>query len=149
MKKDLAIKIIISIICIFLFVTYFVFNIYRINDEYTTLQATKNNWYYAFALVLPVAFIIFTWINKENIKWFSCVLISCLGLVLCLLMSKGNAIMLEGWYISICCYLVLSIISVIKLRIQTKIYTEKKKQEVQAENERFAKELMDNDKFKK
>lgn len=149
MKKDIVIKIIVSIMCVFLFITYFVFDIYRISDEFTALQATKDNWYYAFALVLPVAFIIFIWLNKENIKWFVCDTISCFGLILCLLMSIGDKIMLTGWYISIICYLILSIISTIKLRIQTRIYTEMKNKQIKEENEKFAKELMENDKFKK
>lgn len=149
MNKRIVLKIIFYVICVLLVVSYFLFTVYSLDEDYTLLQATRSHWYFAFALILPILFAVFDSLKKENIKWFLNVIVSCFGLILCLLMCVKDAVMQYGWYITIACYFVLSIVTSLKLRKQTKIYSEQKLAESKIENEKAVEELMNSDKFKK
>lgn len=148
--KKIIFKIVIYMLCIFLIISYFLFDVYKINDiSYTLNEGLKGHWYFILGLFVPILLAVSEGFLKNDVRCISNILLVILGLVVCLMSFVDNSIIQYGLYINMGVYFVLAIISGIRISKSKKNLMERQKSLNEEESKKMVEELMKNDKFKK
>lgn len=148
--KTKLVKICIYILSLLLIVSYFVFNVFKLNEtNYTMIKATADNWYFIFVIIVPAILPFTEGFIKNDLKYIANIILVIIGLILCLLMNVKDSHMLYGWYIYIGLYFALGIISGIRLSGARKKMIIREQALSKEESKKFESEMLKNDKFKK
>ena len=149
MKKNIF-KIVIYILCIFLIISYFLFDVYKLNDvNYTLNEGMKQHWYFILGLFVPILLAVSEGFLKKDVKCIANIFLVILGLIICLMSFVDNSIIQYGLYINMGIYFILAIISGIRISKSKKDLMERQKELNEQESKKMVEELMKNDKFKK
>lgn len=149
MKKTIALKLALNILCLGLIILFFFSDFYKIDNIGFKLYQMKD-WFNIFLVIIPVLFSLSEGLIKnKDIKCLINIVLIILGLVFVLLICMKDYSLSYGFFISLGIYFVLGIISGIRLSKVKKSMLERQRSFQQQETRKMMEDLMKNDKFKK